>query len=93
MQQAVAQYGHLFKSEQLNSVQALQMFDILSKGMDVDYYSKQAVETAQKNGSSALEEKRRAQSETSNSEGDVGGVRFEDLSVDEMEKMLGDSDE
>lgn len=92
MQQAASQFGHLISPEYRNSVQALQFLDLISKGMDVNYYSKQAVTKAQEDGLSVREEKRRAQSESSTSDGESTRA-FESLSLEEMEKYLGEADE
>jgi len=88
MQQAVQQYGDLIRPEMLNSVKTLQLLDALSRGMDIPYYERQAVERAKKDGLSSREEKRRAQSESSFSDGDRT-VDIDKLSTAEIEKLYG----
>lgn len=95
MQQLANQFQHLIKPEYANSADMIKALDLMSRGMDIDHYKKAAVEEAQKRGASVLEEKRRAQSESSNSEGD----RQVDLSqlsdadyLRHMEKLYGHSD-
>ena len=65
---------------------------MMSRGADVDYYSKQAVERVQKEGLSVRSEKQRAQSESAFSQGEKT-VAFESLSLDEMRRALGRSDD
>ena len=64
----------------------------MSRGADIDYYTKQAAERAQKDGLSVRSEKQRAQSESSTSQGDKQ-VSFTDLSLEDMRKALGRSDD
>ncbi len=92
MQRAYQQYGYLIKPEHLNSVHALQILDLVSKGMDIDYYTKQAVTKSQTDGLSVDEEKRRSQSETSNSDGE-STKNLNDLSIEELEQLYGEADE
>lgn len=70
MQQLAQQYGHIIRPEYLNSAEAIRVLDLLSKGADVSYYEKSAVENTKKHRASIVEEKRRAQSESATSEGD-----------------------
>lgn len=92
MQRVVQEYQGIIKPEFLNSVIALKAIDLMSKGLDIDYYSKAAVVKSQADGQSVKEEKRKAQSESSTSEGDTDR-EFEKMSTDEMEKFLGRSDD
>lgn len=93
MQQLVAEYQDIIKPEYLNSVKALKALDLMSRGKDLDFYVKQAASTAQKNGSSVRDEKRRAQSESANSGGEQQQVDFSKLSSKEMAKYLKRSDD
>lgn len=70
MQELKAMYQDIIRPEFVNSKKVLEALDLMSRGRDIDYYSQQAVAKAQKNGSSVREEKRRAQSESSTSEGE-----------------------
>lgn len=92
MQQLAAELQDVVKPEFLNSAKVLRALDLMSRGADVDYYSKQAVERAQKGGLSVRSEKQRAQSESAVSQGDVS-TPFEKLSLDEMRRALGRSDD
>lgn len=92
MQQLAAELSHIIKPEHLNSVKALQALDLMSKGLNMEYYTGEAAARAQKEGLSVRSEKQRAQSESSTSQGDKQ-VSFTDLSLDEMRKALGRSDD
>jgi len=92
MQQLASELQDVVRPEYLNSVKVLRALDLMSRGMDVDYYSKQAVERVQKDGLSVRSEKQRAQSESAVSNGDTS-VPFEKLSLDEMRRALGRSDD
>lgn len=92
MQQLAAELQDVVKPEYLNSAKVLRALDLMSRGADVDYYSKQAVERVQKDGLSVRSEKQRAQSESSFSQGDKS-VAFEKLSLEEMRRVLGRSDD
>ncbi|NBW12345.1 MAG: hypothetical protein EBR82_30370 [Caulobacteraceae bacterium] len=92
MQQLASELQDVVRPEFLNSAKVLKALDLMSRGMDVDYYSKQAVERVQKDGLSVRSEKQRAQSESAVSQGDTS-VAFEKLSLDEMRRALGRSDD
>lgn len=92
MQQLASELQDVVRPEFLNSAKVLRALDLMSRGMDVDYYSKQAVERVQKDGLSVRSEKQRAQSESAVSQGDTS-VSFEKLSLDEMRRALGRSDD
>ena len=92
MQQLVSEFQDVIRPEYLNSKKVLEALDLMSRGKDLDFYTKQAVASVQKNGSSVREEKRRAQSESSSSDGDQL-KEFSKLSSKEMEKLLRNSDE
>jgi len=92
MKELVSEYQDIIRPEYLNSVKTLKALDLMSKGRDLSYYEKQAISRAQEDGLSKLEEKRRAQSISTNSDGD-GQIRAEDLTLEEMEKLYGFSDE
>ena len=92
MQQLAAELQDVVRPEYLNSAKFLKALDIMSRGMDVDYYAKQAVERVQKDGLSVRSEKQRAQSESAFSQGDTS-VPFEKLTLDQMRQALGRSDD
>ena len=92
MQQLASELQDVVRPEFLNSAKVLKALDLMSRGMDVDYYSKQAVERVQKDGLSVRSEKQRAQSESAVSQGDTS-VAFDKLSLDEMRRALGRSDD
>lgn len=92
MQQLAIEMQDIIRPEALTSVKALRALDLMSRGMDMDYYTKQAAERAQQGGLSVRSEKQRAQSESAVSKGDTS-VPFEKLSLDEMRKALGRSDD
>lgn len=92
MQQLASELQDVIKPEYLNSVKVLKALDMMSRGADVDYYAKQAVERVQKEGLSVRSEKQRAQSESAFSQGEKV-VAFEKLSLDEMRRALGRSDD
>lgn len=92
MQQLAQEFGDVIRPEFMNSKKVLEALDLMSRGRDVDYYSKQAVEKVQKNGSSVRMEKRRSQSESASSEGEQL-KDFKSLSATEMAKLLGRSDD
>jgi hypothetical protein len=94
MQQASHRFNSIIKPEYANSVEVLQALDLISRGMDIDYYSKQAVDKARQDGLSVREEKRRAQSESSYSEGESSAsVDVRKMPLDDLEKLLGESDD
>lgn len=92
MQQLALELKDLVKPEHLASVKVLQALDMMSRGFDIEHYSKQAVERSQKEGLSVKNEKRHAQSESASSQGD-SSVKFSSLSLADMEKALGRSDD
>jgi hypothetical protein len=96
MQNLARQYAHMVKPEYLNSPDMIKMLDLASQGADRNYYEKAALKSAQEQGASVREEKRKASSVSSNSEGD-SRINLNDLSNDEylkaMEKLYGFKDE
>ena len=92
MQQLAQELKDIIKPEHLASVKMLQALDVMSRGFDIEHYSKQAVERSQKEGLSVKNEKRHAQSESASSQGD-SSVKFSALSLADMEKALGRSDD
>jgi len=92
MQRLAAELTDVVKPEYQNSLKVLAALDLMSKGADIDYYTKQAVERGQKDGLSVRSEKQRAQSESATSKTD-SSVSFKNLSLDEMRKVLGRSDD
>lgn len=91
MQQLALEFQDIIKPEYMNSKKVLEALDYMSRGKDLDFYTKDAVAKAQKSGSSVREEKRRAQSESATAEGDQ--LReFSSLSLEEMAKLLGRAD-
>ena len=93
MQQLAVQLAGIVKPEQLNSVAALKALDLMSKGMDIQYYESQAVERAKRDGLSKREEKRNAHSESSGASSPSSGKRPKDMSVAELEKLLQASEQ
>lgn len=69
MAQLAQQFSDIIKPEAANSIKVLQALDLMSKGMDIDYYAKQAIERERSKLSSSKEEKRRAKSESSSGSG------------------------
>lgn len=96
MQSLARQYAHLVKPEFLNSPEMIKILDLASQGADRSYYEQAALKTAQERGASVLEEKRRASSVSSNSEGDRQ-INVDRMSHDEymktMEQLYGTKDE
>ncbi len=96
MQTLAKRYGHMVKPEFLNSPEMIQILDLASQGTDKDFYEKAAVKAAQGRGASVLEEKRKASSVSTNSEGDKT-VKLDNLSHDDyiktMETLYGHRDE
>lgn len=96
MQSLAKQYAHVVKPEYLNSPEMIKILDLASRGNDIGYYEQSAIKTAQERGASVLEEKRRAGSVSSNSEGDKQGS-LSDMSNDEflktMETLYGHKDD
>lgn len=91
MQQLASELQDIVKPEYLNSAKVLQALDLMSRGYDLDYYVRQAAERVQKDSLSVRSEKQRAQSESAVSKGNKA-VSFQDLSLDEMRRVLGRSD-
>lgn len=89
MQQALGRVSHLVKPEFVNSAEMMQLLDLVSKGMDLGYYEKQAAAAAQRNGSAVVDEKRRAQSESGAPSTGSGMVSIDDMSTDELEAYIG----
>lgn len=88
MQRLVQEFGPLMNPDLAGSVTALKALDLMSKGMDVEYYERQAVERVKKEGLSKRDEKIASQVETS-APSQAEAKKFEDLSLEEMEKFLG----
>ena len=93
MQQLATQLAAVVKPEFFNSVQVLKALDLMSKGMDIQYYEGQAVERAKKDGLSRVSEKRNAHSESSGQSIQTGGKRPKDMSLKELEALLESSSE
>jgi hypothetical protein len=91
MRQLAQKYVDLIHPDQINSPRFLELLDLASQGADRPYYEKAAIEKSRRDGLSTTQEKRQAYSESSNSEGDQR-VKFTELSLDEMENMLGEAD-
>lgn len=92
MQRLVAEFQDVIKPEHFNSKKVLQALDLMSRGADLEHYTREAATKAQKNGSSVREEKRRAQSESASSEGEQL-KEFSKLSTAEMRKLLSGSED
>lgn len=92
MQELANQFSDVIRPEFLNSKKVMEALDLMSKGRDVDYYTKQAVASVKQNGSAIREEKRRAQSESATSEGEQL-KDFSKLSSKEMKALLSSNDE
>lgn len=91
MQQLALRFSSLLNRDALDSPEAIQLLDYLSRGADISYYEKEAVERARKSGFSTRDEKLNAQTESPTS-GKGGDVDFASLSLAEMEKRLGRSE-
>lgn len=92
MRQLIQRYAHIIHPNYRQSAEALEILDLASKGADVGYYEKAVAERLQKEGLSVREEKRRAQSESSTTEGDRV-KQAKDMTTEELEALLGFSDE
>lgn len=93
MQQIAREYADLVRPEKLTSVKSLMLLHLAARGSTVDNYVSEAVSKAKKEGISVREEKRGASSESGGTSGGKDSVNFADLSLEEMEKFLGRSDE
>ena len=89
MAQLLQRYGAHFADHQ--SKEVLEILDLASQGYDRKYYEQQAASKIQEGKNQVLSEKRQAQSEAPYTEGEQS-VNFEDLSLEEMEKLLPKSD-
>jgi hypothetical protein len=85
--QLAEQFLHIIHPDFQYSVAALKLLDLASKGADVGYYEKTAADKALAEKVSVKEEKRQAYAESSYSEGE-DSVNFEELSMEEMRKLL-----
>ena len=90
--QAIAQeYADLVNPDKINSVKALKLLHLAARGASVEDYVAEASSRAKKEGATIRQEKQQAFSEGTRSEGQKT-VKFEDLSLNEMEKALGRAD-
>lgn len=85
-------YNKLINPKMAASREALDILHLAAKGLDVEYYTKIAIERAKTDSQSVRSEKQAAYSESASSIGS-GDKSFKDMSIDEMEKMLADSDD
>lgn len=96
MQQLGQQFQHMIAEEYQNSPEIIRALDLMSKGLDIDYYTKNAAVESQKHRASVAEEKRRAQSQQATSAGDVDSYLDPNLSHEEWlaraKKLYGHSD-
>lgn len=92
MQSLAREYADLVRPERINSTKALKLLHLAARGASVDDYVSEAVTRAKKESQSVREEKRQAFSESTGTKGD-DRVDFKDLSVEEMAKLLGRSDD
>lgn len=82
------EYGDLVSEDKVNSVKALKLLHLAAKGAKLEEYVSEASSKAKKETSTIRDEKRQAFSESPSSQGDAK-VAFNDLSVEQMEKVLG----
>lgn len=88
MQQLALEYKDLMEPGKVASVKMLKLLHLAAKGARVDDYVKDAATKAKSETATIREEKRNAFSESSGTKGS-SSRNFSDLSVEEMEKMLG----
>jgi len=88
MQQLAMKFSSLLNSQAAYSPEILELLDLASKGADISFYEKEAVERARRNGLSSRDEKLKSRSESSTTSTGKD-VDFEKLSLEEMEKILG----
>ncbi len=87
MQELAKQFGHLVDPRKSNSVEALKLLHLAAKGASFEALAAEVASKAKKETSAVKQEKRAAFSESSNSKGS-NSTRWEDLSVEQMEKLL-----
>lgn len=87
MQALAREYGDLVDPRKVNSVKALKLLHLAAQGMTRDAFASEIASKAKKETSAVKQEKRAAFSESSNSK-NSNSKRWEDLSVEEMEKLL-----
>lgn len=88
MQALAREYGDLVDPRKVNSVKALKLLHLAAQGLSREAYASEIASKAKKETTALKQEKRSAFSESSSSKGNSGKA-FEDLSIEEMEKLLG----
>ena len=92
MAELAKRYQHLLRPDMLNSKEAIEVLDLMSRGSKVSDYVKEAEERVRKERESIKQEKRQAFSESSNSQvegSDESSVNdFSKMSLEEQEKEL-----
>lgn len=90
---ALAQeFGDLVSPSKANSVKAIRLLHLAARGAELDSFVKEAVDRAKKEGATIRQEKKQAFSEGTSTESGAGSKKFSELSLDEMEKLLGRAD-
>lgn len=87
MKALAQEYGDLVDPRKVNSVKALKLLHLAAQGMTREQFASEIASKAKKETSAVKQEKRAAFSESSNSK-NSNSKRWEDLSVEEMEKLL-----
>lgn len=82
------EYGDLVDPRKVNSVKALKLLHLAARGAKIEDYLSEARSAAKKETTTIRDEKRQAYSEGPSSKSS-GRTKFEDLSVTDMEKVLG----
>jgi len=90
MVQLAQRFGQYIKPELVNRPEMVDLMYDLARGRNTEKLVTRAIEKAKASGELVREEKRAAFSESSNSQGD-STKPFADLSLEEMEKVLGRS--
>lgn len=88
MQALAREYGDLVDPRKVNSVKALKLLHLAAQGMTREAFASEVASKAKKETSAIKQEKRAAFSESSSTKNSAG-KNFEDLSLEEMEKVLG----
>lgn len=91
MRELANEFGDLVSPTKASSVKALKLLHLAAKGARMEDYVSEAASKAKKESQSVRDEKRSAFSESSNSGKADNTKQFADLSLDEMEKLLGRS--
>jgi len=92
MQRLLSEYQDVVKPEFVNSPKVLKALYAMARGNNVDHYTKEAADRAQKDRLSVLEEKRNSQSGSGYSDSD-NTVDARKIPLDDLEAMLGTTDD